>query len=78
MTPKQREQYFKKQQEALARINKITPVAEVTSTTLDGMFDYIAVNLGVHDLILDYEPNEDDIYDEMLTEETIQDFFRRF
>ena len=74
MTPKQREQYFKKQQEALARINKITPVAEVTNTT----FDYIAANLGVHDLVLDYEPNEDDIYDEMPTEETIKDFFRRF
>ena len=91
MTQKQREQYFKKQQEALVRINKINPVTEVVNmnfpeqTTidvskplLDNMFDCITASLGVHDLVLDYEPDEDDVYDEMPTEKTIQAFFRRF
>lgn len=91
MTPKQREQYFKKQQRALARIDKIDPVTEVINTNLpeqteidisnpllDEMFDLIAARMGIHDEVLNYEPDEDDIYDEMPTERTIRDFIDLF
>ena len=86
MTPKQKEQYFRKQQEALARISKIEPMTEVVNTTseqatidrdnsmLDAMFDYISVKLGIHEDVLNYEPDENDIYDEMPTEKTLRNF----
>lgn len=90
MTPKQKEQYFKKQQEALAHINKIEPMTEVINTTseqavidrdnimLDSVFDYITAKLGIHEEVLNYEPDEDDIYDEMPTEKTLKDFINLF
>ena len=90
MTQKQKEQYFKKQQAALAHINKIEPMTEVVNTTseqavidrdnvmLDSVFDYITTKLGIHEEVLNYEPDEDDVYDEMPTETTIKDFINLF
>ena len=85
------EEFFKKQQQALARINKIDPVTEVVNTNipeqteidisnplLDEVFDLIAARMGIHEEVLNYEPDEDDIYDEMPTEKTIRDFINLF
>ena len=85
------EEFFKKQQQALARISKIDPVTEVVNTNfpeqteidisnplLDEVFDLIAARMGIHEEVLNYEPDEDDIYDEMPTEKTIRDFINLF
>ena len=85
------EEFFKKQQKALARINKIDPVTEVVNVNLpeqteidvsklllDKTFNLIAARMGIHEEALNYEPDEDDVYDEMPTEKTIIDFINLF
>lgn len=60
---------------------KITPEQtkiNVSNSLLDEVFHLIATRMGVHEEALDYEPDEDDIYDEMPTEKTIQDFIDLF
>lgn len=85
------EEFFKKQQQALVHINKIDPVTEVVNINLseqteidisnpllDRVFDLITTRMGIHEEVLNYEPDEDDIYDEMPTEKTIKDFINLF
>lgn len=85
------EEFFKKQQKALIRINQIDPVTEVVNTNpleqtevdvskllLDRTFNLITARMGIHEEVLNYEPDEDDIYDEMPTEKTIKDFINLF
>lgn len=85
------EEFFKKQQQALAHINKIDPVTEavninlpeqteidISNPLLDGVFDLITARMGIHEEVLNYEPDEDDIYDEMPTEKTLKDFINLF
>lgn len=88
ITPKE---YFKKQQKALTRINKIDPVTEVINTNLpeqaeidvstlmlDKAFNLITARMGIHEEVLNYEPDEDDIYDEMPTKKTLKDLINLF
>lgn len=83
--------FVKKQQKTLTRINQIDPITEtvhinlpeqaktdVSKPLLDEVFDLIAARMGIHEEVLNYEPDEDDIYDEMPTEKTIQDFIDLF
>ena len=85
------EEFFKKQQQALVRINKIDPVTEVVNINipeqtevdisnplLDRVFNLITARMGIHEEVLNYEPDEDDIYDEMPTEKTLKDFINLF
>lgn len=75
-------EFVKKQQRV--RINKIDPATEVVNlcppeqVELDEIFDLIAARMGIHEEVLNYEPDEDDIYDEMPTEKTIKDFINLF
>ena len=75
----------------MVRINKINPVTKVTNINLSEQteidinklflnktFDSIAARMGIHEEVLDYEPDEDDVYDEMPTEKTIKDFINLF
>ena len=75
----------------MVRINKINPVTKVTNIKLseqneidvnklllNKVFDLIAAKMGVHEEVLDYEPDEDDVYDEMPTEKIIKDFIDLF
>ena len=79
------EEFFKKQQKALARINKIDPVTEVVNVNLpeqteidvsklllDKTFNLITARMGIHEEALNYEP------DEVTTEKTIIDFINLF
>lgn len=83
-------EFFKKQQTSV-HINKIDLVTEVVSINLseqtktdvsklllDKTFDSIITKMGVHEEVLDYELDEDDIYDKMPTEKTIKDFINLF
>lgn len=85
------DEFFKKQQQALVRINKIDPITEVVNINLpeqteidisnpllDRMFGLITARMGIHKEVLNYEPDEDDIYDEIPTEKTIKDFINLF
>ena len=85
------EEFFKKQQQALTRISKIDPVTEVVNTNLpeqteidisnpllDRVFDLITTRMGIHEEVLNYESDEDDIYNEMPTEKTLKDFINLF
>lgn len=85
------EEFFKKQQKALTRINQIDPVTEVVNTNLpeqaeidvsklllDRAFNLITARMGIHEEVLSYEPDTSDIYDEMPTERTIKDFINLF
>ena len=85
------EEFFKKQQKALARINQIDPITEVVNTNLpeqteidvsklllDRAFNLITARMGIHEEVLNYEPDEDNVYDEMPTEKTIRDFVNLF
>ena len=71
-TQKQKE-YFAKQQNALDKLNQI-----ILDDIYDPTFQAASNRIGLHDLVLDYEPREEDVYDYMPTEETIKEFFRRF
>ena len=81
----------KNNKKTLTRINQIDPVIEMVhidlpkqakidigSSLLDEVFDLITARMGIHEEVLNYEPDEDDIYDEMPTEKTLKDFISLF
>ena len=81
----------KNNKKTLTRINQIDPITEtvhinlpeqakidISSPLFNEVFDLIAARMGIHEEVLNYDPDEDDIYDEMPTEKIIKDFIDLF